>query len=569
MAAWYAARGLRPRVALPLPGAEDLDEELAGRGWTAREPTEVLAADLAAARRAAPPAGLPPVRMGDAPSDAWIAAYRARAGDGLPPQARAILAGSAPVAFAEVPDRGRRRGDRPGVGRPRLGGPQRRGGRPRAPAPRAGPPRRPRGPRLGRRPRRGPRLRPGACRQCAGPRPLRRAGLRRPSPLPLPRRPLGRGLAAAPEPQAARPGPPLGRPQGRLQTGATVAAEDLGVAARHQLLVDRARGAPDGDLRQQPPEAVLAALGGVGAQGDVGPPRAAGPWPRRPTRRRNTRPSRSRPGARARRRPAAARAPGGRRSWRPGCRRPRPGPPSPRGGRRRRPAEARAPGRCLSRSRRPRPGPAPTRRRGGRSPAGWWQAVPDPCCRLAILFARRGTEPDERTSGDQRVRPDRAERLPRGDATGGRPRHRRGQRHHRHGDPRPPARLRLDLRALSRHGRGPRRPHRRRRQGGPRPRGARPGEPALEGAGRRRGHREHRPLHRPRQGRPPPAGGREQGHHLRAGQGPRPDGLHRRQRRPVRPRAAPRHLERLLHHQLPRAGGQGADGHASASSRDT
>lgn len=101
VAAWYAARGLRPRIALPLPGAEDLDEQLAGRGWTASEPTEVLAADPAAARRAAPPAGLPPVRMGTAPSDAWIAAYRARAGGGLPTQARAILAGSAPVAFAE------------------------------------------------------------------------------------------------------------------------------------------------------------------------------------------------------------------------------------------------------------------------------------------------------------------------------------------------------------------------------------------------------------------------------------------------------------------------------------
>jgi ribosomal protein S18 acetylase RimI-like enzyme len=103
VAAWYAARGLPPRSALPLPGAEALDEQLAARGWTARDHTEVLAADLAAAPPAAPGgAGRPPVQLRDAPSGQWIAAYRARAGGGLPPQARAILAGTAPVAFAEV-----------------------------------------------------------------------------------------------------------------------------------------------------------------------------------------------------------------------------------------------------------------------------------------------------------------------------------------------------------------------------------------------------------------------------------------------------------------------------------
>ena len=43
--------------------------------------------------------------------------------------------------------------------------------------------------------------------------------------------------------------------------------------------------------------------------------------------------------------------------------------------------------------------------------------------------------------------------------------------------------------------------------------------------------------------------------------------VHGRQRRRVRPRDAPRHLERLVHHELPRAAGQGADGQLRGRAR--
>ncbi len=53
-------------------------------------------------------------------------------------------------------------------------------------------------------------------------------------------------------------------------------------------------------------------------------------------------------------------------------------------------------------------------------------------------------------------------------------------------------------------------------------------------------------------------GRREEGDHLGAGQGPGRDARAGRERRRLRPRPAPRDLERLVHHQLPRAGGEGA-----------
>ena len=49
------------------------------------------------------------------------------------------------------------------------------------------------------------------------------------------------------------------------------------------------------------------------------------------------------------------------------------------------------------------------------------------------------------------------------------------------------------------------------------------------------------------------AAGRQEGHHLRARQGRGEDHRHGRQRRGVRPGEAPHRLQRLLHHELPRA----------------
>ena len=86
-----------------------------------------------------------------------------------------------------------------------------------------------------------------------------------------------------------------------------------------------------------------------------------------------------------------------------------------------------------------------------------------------------------------------------------------------------------------------------------------PGGPAL-GRPRRRGRdRVDRPVHQARGRRQAPRGGRQEGDHLRPGHGAR---RHRRRSAStssgLRPRAAQHHLQRLLHHQLPGAGGQGA-----------
>ena len=83
---------------------------------------------------------------------------------------------------------------------------------------------------------------------------------------------------------------------------------------------------------------------------------------------------------------------------------------------------------------------------------------------------------------------------------------------------------------------------------------ARPGRPAL-GRPRRRGRdRVDRAVHQARRRRQAPRGRGEEGDHLGAGDRPRRHRRPRRQlRRRLRPRAAPHHLQRLLHDQLPGA----------------
>ena len=113
----------------------------------------------------------------------------------------------------------------------------------------------------------------------------------------------------------------------------------------------------------------------------------------------------------------------------------------------------------------------------------------------------------------------------------------------------------------------------RRRAGGRRPRAegarrARPRRAALGRARRRRGDRVDRPVHRPRQRRQAPRAGRQEGRHLGARDRPRRDGRARRQlRRGLRPRRARRDLQRLLHDQLPGAGGEGRQRHGRHQAR--
>ena len=75
----------------------------------------------------------------------------------------------------------------------------------------------------------------------------------------------------------------------------------------------------------------------------------------------------------------------------------------------------------------------------------------------------------------------------------------------------------------------------------------------------RRGHRArvHGPVHRQEQGHRPHRSRREEGAHQRPRQEPRPDRGDGREQRAVR-RLAAGHLERLVHHELPGPGRQGA-----------
>ena len=84
--------------------------------------------------------------------------------------------------------------------------------------------------------------------------------------------------------------------------------------------------------------------------------------------------------------------------------------------------------------------------------------------------------------------------------------------------------------------------------------------------GRRRGHRVDRLLHRRHQGQGARRQRRQEGHHLGAGQERGHHDRDGRQRPPVRRREAHDHLERVVHHQLPRPDGEGAATTRSASS---
>lgn len=122
--AWYAARGLPSRVAVPWPltvrrlhegpGARsdregidtDLDRELAARGYRLETPTLVLtAAAREVAVAATPVGGADPglVRLEEQPDDEWLATYHYR-GQRLPDVARTLLLSAPRQVFASVRD---------------------------------------------------------------------------------------------------------------------------------------------------------------------------------------------------------------------------------------------------------------------------------------------------------------------------------------------------------------------------------------------------------------------------------------------------------------------------------
>ncbi len=95
VAEWYAGRGQRPMIAVPLPLGRRLQPELDRRGWQTITPTLVQTALLADLPSAADP-GIELLRE---PTEAWFAGVGGRKG-GLPPAARTILTGVPGARYA-------------------------------------------------------------------------------------------------------------------------------------------------------------------------------------------------------------------------------------------------------------------------------------------------------------------------------------------------------------------------------------------------------------------------------------------------------------------------------------
>jgi ribosomal protein S18 acetylase RimI-like enzyme len=95
--AWYAARGLRPRAQVHLPGGEVADAAFDAAGWLRDDDNLVLTAPLTGW-----PAPRVEVDLAPEPDDAWLAGYRYR-GTPLPPVAREVLVNADDPVFASIP----------------------------------------------------------------------------------------------------------------------------------------------------------------------------------------------------------------------------------------------------------------------------------------------------------------------------------------------------------------------------------------------------------------------------------------------------------------------------------
>ncbi|HEY2948813.1 MAG TPA: GNAT family N-acetyltransferase [Micromonosporaceae bacterium] len=99
---WYSARGLPPRINVPLPLAAAVNAELDARGWQTAPPVLVQTAPLTTILDAAPARpDLPPVRLANRPSPDWLAIAGARKGS-PPATAASVLTAVAEVRFAHV-----------------------------------------------------------------------------------------------------------------------------------------------------------------------------------------------------------------------------------------------------------------------------------------------------------------------------------------------------------------------------------------------------------------------------------------------------------------------------------
>jgi ribosomal protein S18 acetylase RimI-like enzyme len=98
---WYAPRGLPAKINVPMPFAAPVNALLDEQGWHTNPVTLVQTAPVAGLLAAAPRDGLPPVRLSETPSRAWLDVVAGRKGE-LPDAAIHLLTAVREVRFAEV-----------------------------------------------------------------------------------------------------------------------------------------------------------------------------------------------------------------------------------------------------------------------------------------------------------------------------------------------------------------------------------------------------------------------------------------------------------------------------------
>ena len=98
---WYGARGLPPKINLPMPLAAPVNAVLDGQDWHTNPPTLVQTAPVTGLLAAETRDGLPPVRLSESPSPAWLDVAAGCKG-ALPEAAIHLLTAVREVRFAEV-----------------------------------------------------------------------------------------------------------------------------------------------------------------------------------------------------------------------------------------------------------------------------------------------------------------------------------------------------------------------------------------------------------------------------------------------------------------------------------
>jgi RimJ/RimL family protein N-acetyltransferase len=104
--AWYAGRGLRPRIAVaPADAPAELVTLLDDRGWAPEGATEVMTSELGPVLRAAAESeAASDPRLDAEPDEAWLATFRQDTAGGLHPVAHRLLTNHDVATFASIRD---------------------------------------------------------------------------------------------------------------------------------------------------------------------------------------------------------------------------------------------------------------------------------------------------------------------------------------------------------------------------------------------------------------------------------------------------------------------------------